>query len=181
MTTTIELVSPLVDATIVPGVHAPRLVTVTGATIGLYSNGKFNATELLDLVGEELASRYGVDKLVRGEISPAHVMQPDEWGDVGSCDAVVLGTGDCGACSSSGILDVAQLEARGIPAVLLATDRFRIAIDATLGMFSGLQDLRWAEVPHPIGSLDHDALASRAQLAAGLVVEILTGAPTHAH
>jgi hypothetical protein len=56
------------------------------------------------------------------------------------------------------------IERRGIPAMLIATDRFRSVLEATRTI-SGVEDARWAEVPHPIGSLTTEELRARARKA----------------
>jgi hypothetical protein len=48
--------------------------------------------------------------------------------------------------------------------MLIATDRNRSVLEATRA-FSGTQDVRWAEVPHPIGSLSTEELRERARKA----------------
>jgi hypothetical protein len=48
--------------------------------------------------------------------------------------------------------------------MLIGTDRFRSVLEATRRM-SGIDDVRWAEVPHPLGSLVAVELAERAALA----------------
>lgn len=48
--------------------------------------------------------------------------------------------------------------------MLIGTDRFRSVLEATKSI-SGIGDLRWAEVPHPIGSLTREELRDRARLA----------------
>jgi hypothetical protein len=48
--------------------------------------------------------------------------------------------------------------------MLIGTDRFRSVLEATRRL-SGIDDVRWAEVPHPLGSLLADELAERARLA----------------
>jgi hypothetical protein len=57
-----------------------------------------------------------------------------------------------------------QLERRGIPAVLIGTDRFRSVLQATRRV-CGIDEVQWAEVPHPLGSLLADELRSRAEKA----------------
>jgi hypothetical protein len=46
--------------------------------------------------------------------------------------------------------------------MLIGTDRFHSLLEATRA-FSGLADVRWAEVPHPVQSLDRAGLAQRAR------------------
>jgi hypothetical protein len=48
--------------------------------------------------------------------------------------------------------------------MLIGTDRFRSVLEATRRM-SGIDDVRWAEVPHPLGSLEADGLRARARQA----------------
>jgi hypothetical protein len=48
--------------------------------------------------------------------------------------------------------------------MLIGTDRFRSVLEATRRM-SGVAEVRWAEVPHPLGSLVAAELRERARLA----------------
>jgi hypothetical protein len=48
--------------------------------------------------------------------------------------------------------------------MLIATDRFRSVLEATRA-FAGGEEVRWAEVPHPIGSLRTEELRERARKA----------------
>jgi hypothetical protein len=48
--------------------------------------------------------------------------------------------------------------------MLIGTDRFRSVLEATR-RFGGIADIRWAEVPHPLGSLLTEELRDRARLA----------------
>jgi hypothetical protein len=48
--------------------------------------------------------------------------------------------------------------------MLIGTDRFRSVLEAVRQM-AGVSDVRWAEVPHPVGSLGDAELRQRARLA----------------
>jgi hypothetical protein len=48
--------------------------------------------------------------------------------------------------------------------MLIGTDRFRSVLEATRTI-AGVEAARWAEVPHPIGSLDREGLRDRARRA----------------
>lgn len=72
----------------------PRLPTLDGKTVGLYSNRKLNADRLLDMVEEELRSRYELGGVVRGVYQGMRVMKRDEWRDVEDCDVIILTHGD---------------------------------------------------------------------------------------
>ena len=48
--------------------------------------------------------------------------------------------------------------------MLIGTDRFRSVLEATRRM-TGVDEVRWAEVSHPLGSLGAEELRERARLA----------------
>ena len=58
--------------------------------------------------------------------------------------------------------------------MLIGTDRFHSVLVATRGL-SGVPEARWAEVPHPVQSLDRDGLSERARDAVAQFVEIVLG------
>jgi len=84
------VLAPLVDTVAL----APRLDSLDGKRIGLWSNMKLNANELLACVADELRARHDIAGTVAGTYHPARVMRADEWGAVDSCDAVILTHGD---------------------------------------------------------------------------------------
>jgi hypothetical protein len=141
-----------------------RLESLQGRVLGLFSNQKLNATRLLEMISEELAQEWSFT-LRRGTYHPHKLMGPAEWGDVDCCDAVILANGDCGSCSSSGIANAVALEKRGIPTFLVSTPPFVDAV-RTMAELSGMKDIRWGIVAHPIGSVDEDELRIRARAAA---------------
>jgi hypothetical protein len=56
--------------------------------------------------------------------------------------------------------------------MLIGTDRFHSVLVATRAL-SGVPNARWAEVPHPVQSLDRDQLRERAREAVAQFVEIV--------
>jgi hypothetical protein len=56
--------------------------------------------------------------------------------------------------------------------MLIGTDRFHSVLVATRGL-SGVPDAQWAEVPHPVQSLDQAQLRERAQQAVAQFVAIV--------
>ena len=89
-----RLVNPVVAASTVGAQLAPRLASLDGKTIGLWSNHKLNADELLAACEAELRARHAIAGVVRGGYHPARVLGGHEWGAVDSCDAVILTHGD---------------------------------------------------------------------------------------
>ncbi len=93
---TIRFLDPVQPAEVVAARLAPRLSHMAGASIGLLSNGKANASRLLALIGEELTAAYGIgqvledSKLSASSNCPVAILD----GLLGRCDAVVTGNGD---------------------------------------------------------------------------------------
>lgn len=67
-----------------------------------------------------------------------------------------------------------ESELAGTPAVAICTDQFRQGAQAVARM-RGVADYRFAVVDHPIGVLDDDGLAHRAEQALDQIVAIATG------
>jgi hypothetical protein len=167
----LEILDPVqepVDTVFQP---APRLSTLNGKILGLYSNNKLNSVRLMELIAQELARDY--DFTVRpGAYFAFRLMEDHEWSGIADCDAVILANGDCGACSSSGIANAIDLEKRGIPCLLVSTPPFSDAV-RIMADVCGMKDARWAIVDHPIGSVGEDALRERARSAARQFREII--------
>jgi hypothetical protein len=143
---------------------SPRLDTFEGKTIGLWNNAKLNAALLLEMIREELEKDYSF-AVVRGVYDPGNLMPEDGWGEIDKCDAVIMANGDCGACSTSGIVNAIELEKRGIPALLVTTPPFLDAVK-TSAMLRGMPAIQWAVIDHPVASLMEDELRERAVVAA---------------
>jgi len=152
---------------------SPRLDTLEGKTIGLWSNQKLNASKLLEFIRQELAKDYNFS-IVHGIYDPGRLMEDHEWGDLDKCDAVILANGDCGACSTSGIANAIEIEKKGIPAVLVSTTPFIDAVTTTTRM-SNMPAIEWAIVDHPIGSLDEADVRQRAHHAAEQIPGLMLG------
>lgn len=90
----LRVLDPTEPAVVEPGRLAPRLETLHGKVVGLYSNQKLNATRLLDMVEELLHERFELKGVVRGTYNVGRLMRRDEWKDVEGCDAVILTHGD---------------------------------------------------------------------------------------
>ena len=71
------------------------------------------------------------------------------------------------------MLDAILLEQQGVPAVAIVTEPFRETGRAMAEAW-GLSSFRFVEMPHPIASLDGQALDERADRLLESVLELLT-------
>lgn len=154
---------------------SPRLDTLDGKVIGLWNNEKLNAEKFLELIREQLEQHYSFT-VVRGTYDAGNLMPEDGWGEIDKCDAVILANGDCGACSTSGIVNAIELEKRGIPTLLVSTTPFTDAVKTSASL-RGMPAIRWAIVDHPIASLKEDELRKRAIAAVAQLPELMLEAP----
>ena len=161
---TITVCNPVQEAVVDRVESAERLGSLDGRVLGLYTNEKLNATALLDLIGERLGNQFDLAGVIRGTYPVSRAMGPGEWQDTEKCDAIVLAIGDCGSCSSSGMMNAIQLERAGIPTLLVSTPPFA-GVCKAMKELGGMPQLEWAIVPHPVGSATEEELADRADQA----------------
>jgi hypothetical protein len=154
---------------------SPR-ARLRGATIGLLENTKQNASLFLDELGKVMIERYGVAKVVPRTKLMFALPMPEELLEelAGSCQAVVVGVGDCGSCSGSAVADGVALERRGIPAAVICTEAFTVTADA-MATLKGATGYRYATTAHPVAVLTRDEVRERAEQVLPQVVALLTG------
>jgi hypothetical protein len=66
---TLEMLDPVVHAEAEAVTPAPRLATLDGKVVGLFTNNKTNATNILDMVGDVLGQWYDIQSFVRESFS----------------------------------------------------------------------------------------------------------------
>ena len=94
--TRLQVLDPTVQPIPASAVISPRPDTLDGAVVGLLSNSKRNATELLEMVQEVLADRFefkdviAVDKGNASRPCPPDILK--ELTD--QCDVVITASGD---------------------------------------------------------------------------------------
>lgn len=154
---------------------SPR-ARLPGATVGLLENTKQNAARFLDELGKLLVERYGVAALVPRTKLAFALPMPDELLEelAGTCQAVVVGVGDCGSCSGSAVADGVALERRGIPAAVVCTEAFTVTADA-MAALKGATGYQYATTAHPVAVLTPDEIRERAEQALPRVLALLTG------
>ncbi|OMQ16732.1 hypothetical protein A7K94_0200575 [Modestobacter sp. VKM Ac-2676] len=155
---------------------APRAPDLAGATVGLLENTKHNAAYLLDQLGAALIREHGVASVVRG--TKAAFGQPvpeDMLNDFAQrCDVMVVGVGDCGACSASAVADGISFEEAGLPSAVICSDAYVATATAMAGV-QGVPDYPYLTTRHPVAILDHDEVDERAGQLLPQVLTLLTG------
>jgi hypothetical protein len=90
-----KLVDPVVRQNAQIRTVAPRLTSLDGKRIGLWSNGKLNSLELLRGIEDQLRTRHRIGDTVSGTFHVGQTMRPEEWDRlVETCDVVILANGD---------------------------------------------------------------------------------------
>ena len=156
-------------------VASPTLTTLAGKRIGLLENTKRNAAAILDSVGKALDASEHVGTLVPfTKVGFALPLPDDLLAEIErSCDAVVIGVGDCGSCSASAIADGIALEARGIPTAVICTDAF-VTTSRAMAALQGRDDYPFLLTEHPIANLTDADIEGRSAELASLVRRRLT-------
>lgn len=92
----LRVLDPTSEPVIEAGSRASRVDTLDGKVLGLFNNGKLNAPQLLEMVGEVLSGRYNLKGIVRGTYSSSQHHSWSEWQDkkASECDVVILTHGD---------------------------------------------------------------------------------------
>lgn len=127
------------------------------------SLGKPRARELLQMIAERLATRFGgADIRVFDKGSASRVIDDDEIARIAAAsDAVIAGLGDCGACSACSLADALKMKGAGIPSTVLISDVF-VGHIASFAATMGMPGYHSALVPHPVSSKDDIQLAAYA-------------------
>ncbi|VXB90116.1 conserved hypothetical protein [Citricoccus sp. K5] len=154
---------------------ASRPRSLDGLTVGLLENTKHHAAYLLDQLGDALLARYGVQDLVRATKHDFGQPMPEEMltSFVSSCDVMIIGIGDCGACSASAVADGIEFEREGIPAAVICSDAYRVTASAMAGV-QGMADYEYLTTRHPVAILERSEVNVRAAQLLPQVLSMLT-------
>lgn len=161
-----DLVSP------VPSTAAPSSPVIAiaerhpGGRVGFLSNRKPNVT-LIEQVFARLARETGVASTVTvyEKKGPGEGAAQDLLDQIAAeCDAVVVGIGDCGSCTSWSAHDAVQLETRGLFTTMVCSDAFEPLAAIQLSSL-GCPDLNLMTVSHPIGGVSTDVASAKAEQA----------------
>lgn len=175
LATGVELVSPAFElATADPVRLAPGLEDLTGGSIGLVDNGKWNASALLEAVRQRLIERFEMSSgpLCRKQHYNRDLNDDERTTLSGAARVALAAIGDCGSCTSYTVKDALVLEALGVPTVALVTEPFRPLAEG-LATTMGTPGIRLVSIQHPLYGLDDDGLAERAEAAVPAIVALL--------
>lgn len=75
----VRMLDPVVESPPVEHVAPDRLATLDGKVIGLFSNGKLNATAVLEMSAELIKRRFTPERFVlfEGPIDQSHASDPE--------------------------------------------------------------------------------------------------------
>lgn len=154
----------------------PVVSSLAGLRVGLLENTKRNAAPILDAIGSALADTRGIAEPVRRTKRQFAMPLPaDLISDLQrSCDAVVVGVGDCGSCSASAIADGIVLEHAGLPTAVVCTDAFT-ATGRAMAELQGVGDYTFLVTEHPVANLTDAQITERAGRLAPEVAAKLLG------
>ena len=142
-------------------IGSPAIADLAGLRIAVLDNTKPNAVEIMSRIAERLVRDYGAASYeVFRKLSSSQGASNEQFRIIAArYDLAITGSGDCGSCTSWSALDAVELEHRGVPAVLLVTDSF-VPLARTLVRSGGVANLRFAQVPHPIGGRPADEMTA---------------------
>ncbi len=146
--------------------------------LALVSNGKANATELLEAVALELSALLpGLQATVYRKPSVSVAPTDEDLAEIiATADAAVAAIGDCGSCSSRTMRDAIELEWSGIPSVAIVADALLSPVNF-MRQLSGMPDYPYCVTAFPVGNLNAAELAARAQVLAPQIVDLLFDRP----
>lgn len=123
---TVVTLDPCVSGAVHTGewVRAARPATLEGHTLGLVCNRLAAGEVMLDCLAGVLTDRYRVADVVKVvKSNPTVPLEGERWSRiVDRATVVVTGFGGCGSSVTRSLRDALELEAAGIPAVLLLHD-----------------------------------------------------------
>ena len=90
------MLKPTAAGRILSASLAPGLDTLHGKTVGILSNQKVNADEVLEALGVAMQQRYNIARIIKRTKQIQSQPAPSDLMDdlVNSCDAVIHGVGD---------------------------------------------------------------------------------------
>ncbi|MDF3311869.1 hypothetical protein P3H15_43600 [Rhodococcus sp. T2V] len=126
------IIDPRSSVAVVEQTQSVALTTLQGKTLGIVTHGNWRSWE------------YFCDRLENFLSGPGQDVQHQRYQDerpylderydqiVREVDAAVVGLGNCGSCTAQVATAAAQLAARGLPVLVVATEGFKSLAEMTL-------------------------------------------------
>lgn len=149
---------------------ANRPAALEELTLGVVCNSFYDSETMLDYLGAELVERYQVADVVKVVKANRTVPLKDEkWAAIAEhANVVVTGFAGCGGSATRSLRDVLELEAAGIPAVLLVHEIQLTAVEALRDYLGITRDLPVVVVGFPVTPTAHWSDAESRELAAAI-------------
>jgi hypothetical protein len=135
--------------------YTPRLeADATPARMMLLSNGFTDSAVFLEDAGAELAQRIkivAIERLAKSDLRGAGAPMTETQIETvcSASDIVVAGVGHCGSCTAAIVRGAVSIAERGLPVVVMVTERFAKAARFT-ALAAGMPEVPIVIVPHPI-------------------------------
>jgi hypothetical protein len=168
-----ELVSPIGDVSYKHLELSPRIAWSKIRTVGLLDNTKPKAGEVLWFAADALRARNPALQFVHvkkdGVATPATEAQLDQ---ARACDVVLVGTAECGSCTSWCVHDCAELERLGTPSVLIGTTTFETLARYEAETF-GYGAVPFVLLEHPISGQPTSSVLAKVSLVADRLADLV--------
>ena len=160
------------------GGQAPRRELPPKPVLGLVDNGKIKADKLLTSLAEALLARGAIaDYFLHRKAAMVPITDEERDRIAARADVVVAGLGDCGGCTACSVTDALHCLAIGLPAFMLASEKFAFLVDATDREY-GIEGLERLYVEHPVWSREEVWFAQAGERLADRWLEVLGRAPS---
>jgi hypothetical protein len=148
-----------------------------GLRVALVSNGFFDATKLLNAVGEALAGRVPNVRITLYERrDPSVTADPEVIAKAArENDVAVTALGHCGSCTSSATRDAVSLARAGLPVTALISEKFWLA-SAFVARSVGMPEVPRVRLPHPVAGTGDARIGEIAAAAAPEILKAWEGA-----
>ena len=142
-----------------------------GLRVALVSNCFFDASNLLNAVGEALNGLLDSPVITLYEFPNASLLAPPESiaEIAANNDVAITAMGHCGSCTSSATRDAVNLARAGIPVAALITEKFTEA-GGFVARSVGMPDLPRVQLPHPVAGTGAVRITEIARGAAPAIV-----------
>jgi len=168
--------SDILDPTIASAIksidYVARPKDLKALRIGLVENSKKNSEAVLQKISEKLEALHGMTMQVLVHKQQREPLDEAQLGQLKGVDFVIVGVGDCGACSSGSLLDAIILEKAGIPAVGVITDVFKTSV-RQMARLAGVPDFQVAMMPHPLATLGETEIDREAEALVARILALL--------